>query len=308
MIVESCFLSTSPVHERYDLKGSWVGRGGKVLKRRGEVLKDLDVRERFNLAPEDARRVSRHLRDDVAFLAANNLIDYSLLVGVTKTRFEIEGQGARTPGAFTNNLSSGRHGTPFHRSDDGGLAAACVEGAELYSMGVIDILQDFNLRKRAEYLIKRFVCCRGRGVSVHPPAAYSNRFVRNVVEALLDPVTDSSVPRVFRGFTPAGSPLGQPALMQQRGRVHSHPKEVHRATILSRHTSIPMGRSYSRVSTAAEPGAAEVSLLSSRTARSDDTAASITIEPQVAPNDFAKHRPAPPDVVDDNDTRNCAVM
>lgn len=305
MIVESCFLSSSPVHERYDLKGSWVGRGGKVLKRRGEVLKDLDVRERFNLAPEDARRVSQHLRDDVAFLAANNLIDYSLLVGVTKTRFEIEKQYGRGAGPLPNSLSLGRPGTPFHRSDDGGLAAACVEGAELYAMGVIDILQDFNVRKRAEYLIKRFVCCRGKGVSVHPPTAYANRFVRNVVEALLDPITDSSAPRVFRGFTPAGSPLGMPALMQQRGRVHPHPK-TNSTALLNRHISLPMGRSYSRVSTAAEPATAEVGLLSSRTARSDDAAPPLsTAEPQV-PIETSKHCPAPRGVV--AITRSCAIM
>jgi hypothetical protein len=304
MIVESCFLSSSPVHERYDLKGSWVGRGGKVLKRRGEVLKDLDVRERFNLAPEDARRVARHLRNDVAFLAANNLIDYSLLVGVTKTRFEIEGQGIRSAGALSDSLGGGRPATPFHRLDDGGLAAACVEGAELYSMGVIDILQDFNLRKRAEYLIKRFVCCRGKGVSVHPPAAYANRFVRNVIEALLDPVTDSSAPRVFRGFTPAGSPLGMPALMQQRGRVHSHPK-TNGAAPLSRHISLSMGRSYSRVSTAAEAGTAEVGLLSGRTTRSDGAAAPLTTGPRAAIQ-ISKHCPAPRDVV--AITRSCSIM
>jgi len=40
MVVESCFQASREVHERYDLKGSWVGRGGKMLKSRGDVLKD----------------------------------------------------------------------------------------------------------------------------------------------------------------------------------------------------------------------------------------------------------------------------
>ena len=67
--------------------------------RRGTIrvftAQDLDVRSRFLLAEEDARRISRHLREDAAFLKANNLIDYSLLVGVTKTRYEIEGAAQR---------------------------------------------------------------------------------------------------------------------------------------------------------------------------------------------------------------------
>ena len=192
--------------------------------RRGTIrvftAQDLDVRSRFLLAEEDARRISRHLREDAAFLKANNLIDYSLLVGVTKTRYEIEGAAQRRDTAVVGSgPGDGVASAPFHRLDSGGLAAAYVEGAELYSMGIIDILQDFNLRKRAEYLIKRFVCCQGKGVSVHPAGEYGDRFVRNVVEALIEPVRLGAEPRVIRGYTPAGSPLGMFDLKQSERRV-----------------------------------------------------------------------------------------
>lgn len=217
MVVESCFTTSREIHERYDLKGSWVGRGGKILLKRGEVLKDRDVQGRFHLARDDAQRIAQHLRDDVAFLAAANVIDYSLLVGVTKTKFTIEGAARWARGAACAASAAGSSSAepPFHRQDAGGIAAGYVEGAEFYCMGVIDILQDFNVRKRAEYLLKRFLCCRGQGVSVHPPAAYGSRFERNVVDALIQPARDGSLePRIFRGFTPAS--LRLPPLEQQR--------------------------------------------------------------------------------------------
>merc|ERR1719453_612161 len=104
-----------------------------------------------------------------------------------KTRYEIEGAAQRRDTAVVGSgPGDGAASAPFHRLDSGGLAAAYVEGAELYSMGIIDILQDFNLRKRAEYLIKRFVCCQGNGVS-----------------ALIEPVRLGAEPRVIRGYTPA---------------------------------------------------------------------------------------------------------
>lgn len=309
MVVESCFASSRPVHERYDLKGSWIGRGGKILKKRGEVLKDLDVRERFHLAPEDARRVSRQLREDIDFLASNNVIDYSLLVGVTKTRFEIEGRDRR-PSAVCGGAddvpssgSSGAAPTPFHRLDDGGLAAAFVEGPELYSMGIIDILQDFNLRKRAEYAAKRFLCCRGSGVSVHPPAAYGKRFVRNVVEALLEPVADGSVPRVYRGFTPAGSPLSMPVLVPSSGYVCSS-RSQNGAEHSSRHVVVPIGASRSRAPKSADLES-EVGLLSSSDVRSDDARLAVAPEMQMV-QELVSRCPAPRLVV--AVTRRCTIM
>jgi len=61
-----------------------------------------------------------------------------------------------------------------------------VEGDALYSVGIIDWLQEYNVRKKFEYLSKRFCLCQGRGISVNPPADYSERFVRNVCKLLVE--------------------------------------------------------------------------------------------------------------------------
>ena len=204
IIVESCFAPGREIHDRYDLKGSWVGRGGKKrgLQEEKGVLKDLDVRERLHLAPKSATHVGKTLRDDATFLRNANVIDYSLLVGVTKTRFNIESNSssdANLSSSLANvNLDAG---VDHYSRYPGDLAAVYVEGAERYSLGLIDILQDFNIRKRCEYIFKRFVLCGGKGVSVHPPHSYSRRFMRNVVEALIEPPLSSSQPRRAYGLT-----------------------------------------------------------------------------------------------------------
>lgn len=77
------------VHRTYDLKGSLVGRS--VLEEEASmigpivVLKDLNWRrsgESLQLGPEKSRVLLKQLEYDVAFLANNEIMDYSLLVGI----------------------------------------------------------------------------------------------------------------------------------------------------------------------------------------------------------------------------------
>ena len=71
------------VHELYDLKGSYVDRRA-VTSDPGSfsgIRKDQDLRRLFHLGkPREA--MMAQLKVDVGFLSANNLMDYSLLVGV----------------------------------------------------------------------------------------------------------------------------------------------------------------------------------------------------------------------------------
>ena len=75
---------------RFDLKGSTFGRqtikdksGMKID--RTVALKDLDFinkKEIFKVGHENKQRLMSILRQDAQFFAENNIIDYSLLVGI----------------------------------------------------------------------------------------------------------------------------------------------------------------------------------------------------------------------------------
>ena len=63
--------------------------------------------------------------------------------------------------------------------------AKVVVGPGLYYMGVIDILQRWDLSKQVERTAKKFNCLDGEGLSAAEPHAYASRFqgkVRQIIE------------------------------------------------------------------------------------------------------------------------------
>ena len=101
------------IHERFDLKGSWVGRAaskgtpGTVMKCRycsesfkvgsmsqcparpnrrhvpNTVFKDNDLNFKLRLSAAPGAQLREQLRADVAFLAGQEVMDYSLLVSAS---------------------------------------------------------------------------------------------------------------------------------------------------------------------------------------------------------------------------------
>lgn len=181
IIVESCFPSGVSIHQRFDLKGSWVGRSTKQRKsqvplwgrefdvqdvRKG-VLKDLDMQTPLMLHPHVAKQMGKQLRSDIDFLGGAGIMDYSILLGITNGQCPV-GDGDQQ----IANLSC--------------VSVGAVTGPLMYSVGIIDVLQPFSCRKRLEFVFKRYFCCQGPGVSVQPPNQYANRMKENVVEALIE--------------------------------------------------------------------------------------------------------------------------
>ena len=74
------------IHERYDLKGSTVGRrvlkGNRSRETYKGTLKDLDLNKRIVVGPEAREQLLEQLRCDVAFLTSCKIMDYSLLLGI----------------------------------------------------------------------------------------------------------------------------------------------------------------------------------------------------------------------------------
>lgn len=119
VVMLNCFDPAAEIHERFDIKGSWVNRSAapvapnkKVVCRHcnefftpaanekcpavvggheaNVVLKDNDLRTKISLHPEDAVRVVDILKKDSDLLCEMGVLDYSLLVGVKKRKFIVD--------------------------------------------------------------------------------------------------------------------------------------------------------------------------------------------------------------------------
>jgi Phosphatidylinositol-4-phosphate 5-Kinase len=76
---------------------------------------------------------------------------------------------------------------PFFRADGGGMNAAVIEGPGLFYLGVIDILQEWSFIKKAERWLKRLLLLQDAdGMSVMPPNDYADRFIKRVIEAVIE--------------------------------------------------------------------------------------------------------------------------
>eukprot|EP00002_Diphylleia_rotans_P008144 TRINITY_DN1787_c0_g1_i2.p1 TRINITY_DN1787_c0_g1~~TRINITY_DN1787_c0_g1_i2.p1 ORF type:complete len:705 (+),score=101.92 TRINITY_DN1787_c0_g1_i2:63-2177(+) len=156
---------------KYDLKGSIVGRsvygrqinrpesqlgfvsrnlwssGKDHMKSTQNTLKDAEFLEKegkIHFPPNQADSFMKALRADVAFLTSMKVMDYSLLVGIPDF-------GTRNTGMYD---SASRMSMSSVNSEDLGSR----ENPRIFT-GIIDILQEYNHRKRLEHFFKtKYVC------------------------------------------------------------------------------------------------------------------------------------------------------
>lgn len=108
------------------------------------------------------------LRADVRWLAAAGLMDYSLLVGVRD-----DPPAGADDGAAVRGLCEAQGG--------GGRRAWAVRGegaVQFITVGIVDCLQPWTLKKRAAYYLK---VCEPNKATV-PPIVYGHRFVQHFEE------------------------------------------------------------------------------------------------------------------------------
>lgn len=86
VVMGNMFNTPFEIHRRYDLKGSWIGRFTKAEDYDSSVaLKDVDfsdANEAVRVGPERKAKLLAQIERDSAFLRDNNIIDYSLLLGI----------------------------------------------------------------------------------------------------------------------------------------------------------------------------------------------------------------------------------
>jgi hypothetical protein len=197
----------------YDIKGSWIDRnagGTRSRKPEAGTYKDMDLNDKLYLPSSFRNRLRATLDADSLFLVGHRIMDYSLLLGVCNRPFvngtkggvqrraplsppvvggggggaEVPGQqqpggGARGDGGAV----AGEEGRalPFHKLDEGGMAAAVIQGPAVYHMGLVDILQVYDISKQLERFYKVYVLRKdGEGVSVMNPIDYQRRFMDNL--------------------------------------------------------------------------------------------------------------------------------
>ncbi|KAL6064144.1 Phosphatidylinositol-4-phosphate 5-kinase [Balamuthia mandrillaris] len=175
IVMLNIFATPKKIHERYDLKGSTVGRQTLFSCTMDKpidalMLKDLDLIGRFRMAlgTERKARFVSLLQRDAEFLASFGIIDYSLLLGVHFLDRE-ENEPVITP------LSA----TQLKRAD-GGIFASDNDRMPknaIYYCAIIDILQPYNTKKVLEHNMKALVYNKD-GISVCSPQKYVERFLR----------------------------------------------------------------------------------------------------------------------------------
>jgi 1-phosphatidylinositol-4-phosphate 5-kinase len=164
--------------ERFDLKGSWVNRHGdsRDMGRKSDkntsspLYKDSDLHNKISLPKGKQKNLRNQIARDTEFLRDLGLMDYSLLIGVIRRRFEV-----------VDNAVS-RDTDELGRDHNGAFNAAMVEGPGSYHMGIIDILQEWNWDKKLERFFKiYFRFSDPDGLSAIPPDRYQARFMQRAV-------------------------------------------------------------------------------------------------------------------------------
>ncbi|KAG5556815.1 hypothetical protein RHGRI_007164 [Rhododendron griersonianum] len=246
VVMGNMFCTELRIHRRFDLKGSSLGRSAdKVEIDENTTLKDLDLNYSFYLEPTWREALLKQIETDSKFLEAQNIMDYSLLLGVhyrapqhlrsrMSSNHSITADGLRIVAeeeSMDDDISNYPQGLVLvpRGTDDGTvvvgphvrggrLRAASATGDEevdlllpgtarlqiqlgvnmparaehvpgtetkdmfhevydvvLY-LGIIDILQDYNISKKIEHAYKS-VQYDSVSISAVDPTFYSERFL-----------------------------------------------------------------------------------------------------------------------------------
>jgi len=202
VVMRNIFNSRLTIHKKYDLKGSNPDREASE-KERGKDLpcfKDNDFIKdgaKLHLDLESKNKLISTLEADTAFLVRENLIDYSLCLGIHDCNKNVqELVDMNSPKSTSSNddedEAAGDSGSPkeigssgmanqgeMMQVDDvaeiGVITSAPISpsgggsGRQIYFMGLVDVLTQFGLRKR---------------IVTIDPEQYRKRFMEFIAKAI----------------------------------------------------------------------------------------------------------------------------
>ena len=224
VVMLNCFDPKADIQERFDIKGSWVGRSAdpakatkKVVCRHcnsyfvpaakeqctvivgkheaNVVLKDNDLHTKISLAPFEAHRVLDILKKDSELLGEMGVLDYSLLVGVKKKRFavEVSDEELGLQGESDADADAARNDDD---DDSGGFDAAATTRSGMAAISTF------------------------RAVSVTGPAIY----YLGIVDFLQDWTTNKKFERTFKIYALRKDPDGLSVMQPEKYKLRFQAK------------------------------------------------------------------------------------
>lgn len=167
------------LHERYDIKGSWINRNAAPIANGARVrcqlcedsyiygsnatcskrpvgfshvpnvtMKDMDLNYKLPMPRNKATRLKKQFECDTDWLCKHRIMDYSLYLGVHKRSYDVD-MSRRADLRLSSSTNNGIN-LAFFQEDDGGIGAVFIEGPAVFYMGLIDILQRYDESKQVE--------------------------------------------------------------------------------------------------------------------------------------------------------------
>lgn len=196
VLIMNNILPTSYIFKKYDLKGATYSKR-KWLKRESEhydsnqvTLKDLDFLEDY----PDGLFLHHKIYDvllnaierDCTVLEKYNIMNYSLLLGV------VEPDDRDPPKKHIFKLIHSSRNLKTKRNLIGPIEARVKDGKVVYLfLGIIDILQSYNWKKKIERRVKSLFYNRNM-ISVNRPDSYSERFQTFLKESVFKRIPKQS--------------------------------------------------------------------------------------------------------------------
>ncbi|XP_061550490.1 phosphatidylinositol 5-phosphate 4-kinase type-2 gamma isoform X3 [Phycodurus eques] len=211
IVMRNMFSHRIVVHRKYDLKGSLVDREASDKERGKELptLKDMDFRnnmQKVYVTEEQKEKLMEKLNRDVEFLVKLKIMDYSLLLGIhdagraereeeegeeVSNEDEQEAENGSAPGPAAGSYGTSPEGIAGYMSCCKPLGAgefdpyvdvyavSSCPGApqrEVYFMGLIDVLTQYDTKKKAAHAAKTVKHGAGAEISTVHPEQYAKRF------------------------------------------------------------------------------------------------------------------------------------
>lgn len=217
-VMRNVFSGHLKVHKKYDLKGSTVDRDAseKEKQKKEPTLKDNDfVKDgvKMTIGEEAKEKLLDTLNADVGFLTKNEIMDYSLLLGIHDTQQALDDEETQDElDEEDEEYDSGGSGVAMTPPDSPGTGRrlikkdSVVEGLidperdiyaipsqgleggphkEIYFLSIIDILTHYGVKKKTAKAAKTVKYGSSvDGISTAEPDQYGKRFLSFMEEAI----------------------------------------------------------------------------------------------------------------------------
>ncbi|XP_072238460.1 phosphatidylinositol 5-phosphate 4-kinase type-2 gamma-like isoform X1 [Leuresthes tenuis] len=208
LVMRNMFSHRLHVHRKYDLKGSLPSREASFKERVKELptYKDADFinnMQKVYVGEEEKEKMMDKLNRDIEFLVRMRIMDYSLLLGIhdveraereeeeeeMESSYEEEEEGENglaVPPCSTSPEGIAGYMNSFKSMGPGEFdpyvdmyAIQSAVGAprrEVYFMGLIDVLTQYDTKKKAAHAARAVKHGAGAEISTVHPEQYAKRF------------------------------------------------------------------------------------------------------------------------------------